>query len=105
MRRCLAPDTVDREGGDCADPTCRAHDVNEDGPYPPAARMPCGCPANARAHTCTRNPDHDTACRCSGCLADPYVDPAGPARLEGDFGHHLREDCPDRGCCVLHAIT
>lgn len=26
-------------------------------------------------------------------------------RLEGDFGHHLREACPDKGICRLHAIT
>lgn len=81
MTRCKAPHTIDREGGDCADPTCRAHDINEDGPHPPRPRMPCGCDGAATAHTCResrpmRNPDHDTACRCSGCLADPYIDPA-----------------------------
>lgn len=48
----------------------------------------------------------DNGCRCPnpehhrpGCIA------ATTAPLEGDFGHHLREDCPDRGCCILHAIT
>jgi hypothetical protein len=51
-RPCHMPDTIDRQGGDCADPTCQAHQVNEDGPYPPDLRMPCGCPANARTHTC-----------------------------------------------------
>lgn len=25
--------------------------------------------------------------------------------LEGDFGFHLREDCPDTGICVRHAVT
>lgn len=100
-RACKAPATIDREGGDCADPTCRAHDVNEDGPTPIRPTMPCGCDGAATRHTCggipdlvgalreavdrarnsrlnrpTRNPDHDTACRCPGCLADPYVDPA-----------------------------
>ena len=78
-----------------------------------------------------RNPDHDTACRCTGCLADPYIDPAGPTvtiqpeqnaelagrlrdavdrararrtqQLEGDFGYHLREHCPDWSICTRHA--
>lgn len=26
-------------------------------------------------------------------------------KLEGDYGHHLREDCPNTGNCVLHAVT
>ena len=32
--------------------------------------------------------------------ADIYV-----SADEGDFGHHLRTDCPDKGICVLHAVT
>lgn len=55
-RTCKRPDTIDRHGGDCADPTCRAHDHNEDGPYQPRPTMPCGCGGAAREHTCTTHP-------------------------------------------------
>lgn len=54
MSDCRAPQTVDREGGDCADPTCRAHQHNEDGPEPRRPLMPCGCDASATEHTCGR---------------------------------------------------
>lgn len=26
-------------------------------------------------------------------------------RFEGDYGYHLREDCPNTGNCLRHAIT
>lgn len=30
---------------------------------------------------------------------------ATPTPLEGDYGYHLREDCPNTGNCTRHAIT
>jgi hypothetical protein len=50
--RCKAPTTIDRNGGDCADPTCRAHQHNEDGPTSTRPPLPCGCDAATTEHTC-----------------------------------------------------
>lgn len=73
MTHCRAPLTVDREGGDCADPTCTAHQHNEDGPEPHRPRMPCGCDASATHHTC------DTEAQ--------YVEEALAAVDSGSAGH------------------
>lgn len=67
MTHCRAPHTIDREGGDCADPTCTAHQHNEDGPEPRRPRMPCGCDAAATEHTCGVQPCCSRPPGCAGC--------------------------------------
>lgn len=52
-------------------------------------------------------PTTRTTHRYSDTDAHP-VSECSPERcgpLEGDFGHHLRENCPDRGVCTRHAVT
>lgn len=41
----------------------------------------------------------------TGAVTPPDEWPPALEPLEGDFGHHLRENCPDTGICVRHAIT
>lgn len=77
--RCKAPLTVDRSGGDCADPTCQAHEHNEDGPYRARTTLLCGCDGAATEHTCRQLGE------CTGL-------PIGPA---GETVHHSW--CPVHG--------
>lgn len=43
-------------------------------------------------------------CEAAKCGWEP-TPLATPTPLEGDYGYHLREDCPNTGNCIRHAIT
>lgn len=105
-RRCRYPNADHGDGRGCQHEDCpKCGNPNEDGPDPVALADDQEQDL-VDAIAAEPEPWVDNGCRCPnpehhrpGCIA------ATTAPLEGDFGHHLREDCPDRGCCILHAIT